>query len=131
MNSIRSICAAAVALIVLCFCFGWVAFAGNEKSGDNQPIVFVQTAGAATLRDGKLSLMSPSTTFAVGNKTGHMSCSKFVNAWSRGDDSLKKNPPKAVLSIIPTNGKSKKMDVTLQNPRFEGTTLVYDVSLTG
>ena len=27
------------------------------------------------------------------------------------------------------NGESKKMEVTLQNPRFEGRDLIYDVSL--
>ena len=117
MKSILSVCAAAAAPVVLCF--GWVAFAGNEKPADNQPIMFVQTAGAATLKDGKLILTSPSTTFSAGNKAGHMLCSKFVNAWSNGDASLKKDPPKAVLSIIPPNGESKRMDVTLQNPRLE------------
>jgi hypothetical protein len=90
----------------------------------------VQTAGGATLKDGKLILMSPSTTFSVENKTGHMPCSHFVKAWSKGDDSLKKNPSKAVLSLIAPNGESKKLDVTLQNPRFEGPNLADDVNLT-
>jgi hypothetical protein len=128
MNSIRYIRAATAASITLCF--SWVAYAADEKSGDKPPMMFVQTAGGATLKDGKLILMSPSTTFSVENKTGHMPCSHFVKAWSNGDDSLKKNPPKAVLTIIAPNGESKKLDVTLQNPRFEGPTLAYDVNLT-
>jgi hypothetical protein len=133
MNSIRYICAAAAAAIVLAF--GWFAFADAEKSGDSQktgnnpPMMFVQTAGGATLKDGKLTLTAPATTFTVDNKMGHMPCSSFIKAWSNGDD-LKKNPPKAVLSILAPDGQSKKMDVTLQNPRFEGQNLVYDVSLT-
>jgi hypothetical protein len=127
MNSIRYICAAAAASVVLCF--SWIACASDAKAGDNQPTMFVQTAGAATLKDGKLVLMAPSTTFSVGNKTGHMPCDHFVNAWSNGDDTFKTNPPKAVLSIITPNGESKKMDVTLRNPRFEGQNLIYDVSL--
>jgi hypothetical protein len=74
MNSIRYICAAAAASIVLCF--GWGAFAGDEKaassekSGDNQPVMFVQTAGGAHLKDGKLTLMSPTTTFMSGKMVG-------------------------------------------------------------
>jgi hypothetical protein len=127
MNSVRNICAAAASIAL---CFGGVAFAGDEKAGDNQPMIFVQTAGDAALKDGKLTLMSPSTTFSVGNKTGHMPSSDFVKAWSNADDSLKNNPPQAVLSITAPNGEPKKMDVTLQNPRFEGPNLVYDASLT-
>jgi hypothetical protein len=133
MNTIRYICAAAAASTVLCF--GWLALAGNEKSGgnpksgDTPPMMFVQSAGGASLKDGKLTLMSPSTTFSVENKTGHMPCSHFIMAWSNGDDSFKKNPPKAVLSLAAPSGQRTKMDVTLQNPRFEGPNLVYDVSL--
>jgi hypothetical protein len=127
MNNIRYLCAAAAASVVLCF--SWIAFADTEKSGDKPPVMFVQTAGAASLKDGKLMLMSPSTTFSVAKMTGHMPCSHFIKAWSNGDDSLKTNPPKAVLSVTAANGEPKKMDVALRNPRFEGPNLIYDVSL--
>jgi hypothetical protein len=127
VNSTRNICAAAAASIALCF--SWPAFA-DEKSGDKPPMMFVQTAGGAVLKDGKLTLMAPSTTFSVGNKTGHMPCSHFINAWSNGDKTFKTDPPKAVLSVMAPNGESKKLDVTLQNPRFEGPNLIYDVNLT-
>jgi hypothetical protein len=124
MNSIRYICAAAAAIAL---CFGWVAFAA-EKSSDKPPVMFVQTAGQASLKEGKLTLMVPSTTFSEGKMTGHMPCSKFIKAWSEGGDSFMKDPPKAVLSVITPNGQQEKLDVTLQNPRFEGQNLVYDVS---
>jgi hypothetical protein len=126
MNRIRYIWAAAAASIALCF--SWIVFAA-EKSGENPPVMFVQTAGVASYKDGRLTLMSPSTTFLFAKTTGHMPCSKFIKAWSEGDDSFKTNPPKAVLSVTAPNGESTKMDVSLQNPRFEGSNLVYDVSL--
>jgi len=126
MNRMPYIGAAAASVVL---CFSWIAVAA-EKSGDNPPVMFVQTAGGASLKDGKLTLMSPSTTFSFDKMTGHMPCSHFIKAWSAGDDSFKTNPPKAVLSATAPNGKSAKMDVTLKNPRFEGQSLVYDVSLT-
>jgi hypothetical protein len=125
MNYIRYICAAAAAIALS---FGWIAFAA-EKTGDSAPVMFVQTAAGMSIKDGKLTLMSPSTTFSEGKMTGHMPCSKFIKAWSEGGDSFKTNPPKAVLSVTAPNGEQAKMEVTLRNPRFEGQNLIYDVSL--
>src|SRR5215472_14582589 len=112
MNSIRYICAAAAAIA---FCFNWVAFAA-EKSGDNPSVMYVQTAGGISLKDGTLTLMSPTTTFMSGNQVGKMPCHNFVQAWSEGGDSFKKDPPKAVLMVMTVDGEKKKMDVTLRNP---------------
>jgi hypothetical protein len=117
---------AAVASIVLCL--GWVAFAAAEKSDEKPPVMFVQSAAGA-FKDGKLMLLSPSTTFMTGKMAGHMRCRNFIKAWSNGDDSFKKDPPKAVLSVLAPNGETKKMDVTLQNPRFDGPNLIYDASI--
>src|SRR6516164_2996849 len=69
MNRIRYIWAAAAASIALCF--SWIVFAA-EKSGENPPVMFVQTAGVASYKDGRLTLMSPSTTFLFAKTTGHM-----------------------------------------------------------
>jgi hypothetical protein len=129
MNSIRYICAAAASIVL---CFGWIAFAATEQSGDNQPVMFVQSASGVSFKDGKLTLMSPSTTFFSGQPArlaGHMPCSKFIRAWSDGDNNFKNNPPNAVLSVFVPNGEPTKMVVTLQNPRFEGPNLVYDVNM--
>jgi hypothetical protein len=126
MSYIRYICTAAASIAL---CFSWIAFAA-EKSGDNPPVMFVQTAGQASLKDGKLTLMFPSTTFSEGKMTGHMPCSKFIKAWSEGGESFKANPPKAILSVTAPSGQQANIDVTLQNPRFEGPNLVYDVSPT-
>jgi hypothetical protein len=128
MNYIRYIYAAAASIVL---CFSWLAFAANEKSGDNKPVMFVQTAGGIDLKDGKLTLKSPTTTFMTGDKVGKMPCNKFIVAWSGGDPSFKTNPPTAVLMAMDPDGEAKKMDVTLQNPRFEGRNLIYDVSIKG
>jgi hypothetical protein len=129
MNKIRYICAAAASMVL---CFGWIAFAATEKSGDNPPVMFVQSASGVSFKDGKLTLMSPSTTFfsdRPARMAGHMPCRNFIQAWSNGDDSFKKDPPNAVLSVFVPNGTPKKMVVTLQNPRFEGPNLIYDASI--
>ncbi len=125
MKKIQYVCAAAASMGLLC---NWVAFAGAEQAGDKPPVMFVQSAPEASVKDGKLTLMSPSTTFEKSGMTGHMPCSKFITAWS--NESFKTNPPKAILSAYTPNGESKKMDVSLQNPRFEGPNLIYDVKYT-
>src|ERR1700751_1565838 len=120
MNRIRYICAVAVPVLV---CFGWIAFAAEEKTGDNPPGMFVQSAAGASFKDGKLTLMSPSTIFISDRPTrlaGHVNCRNFIQAWSDGDDSLQKDPPNAVLSTFVSNAEPMKLAVTLQNPRFEG-----------
>ncbi len=130
MKTIRQIYALALASAVLCF--GWAVLAASEGQGDNPSVMFVQSAPGASLKDGKLTLMSPSTIFFSGEPTrmaGHMPCHKFIKAWSDGDDSFKKNPPSAVLTAFVPNGQPMKMDVTLRNPRFEGSNLVYDANV--
>jgi len=128
MNGVRYIYSAAASVVL---CFGGLAFAADEKQGDKPPVMFVQTAGEISLKDGKLTLMSPTTTFMSGKMVGKMPCHNFIKAWSEGGDSFKKDPPNAVLVGFGPNGGHMKMDVTLRNPRFEGSNLVYDVSLTG
>lgn len=132
MNRIRYIGAAAAALIALCL--GWIAFAATEKSADNNPpVMFVQTAAQASFKDGELTLMHPSTIFfsdRPAREAGHLPCSDFIKTWSEGSgDSFKKDPPNAVLSVFVPNAEPKKMVVTLQNPRFEGSNLIYDANV--
>jgi hypothetical protein len=126
MSSMRYVRTAAASTVL---CFGGIAFAATEKTDNNQPVIFVQSAPKASIKDGKLTLMSPSTTFHTASQTGHMPCSKFIETFSNGDKSLKSDPPKATLSAFVPNGEPKKMSVALRNPRFDGPNLVYDVSI--
>jgi hypothetical protein len=129
MTSFRYICAAVSSVVLF---FGGIAFADTEKPGDNPRVMFVQSAPGVSLKDGKLTLMSPSTIFFSGQPermAGHMPCHKFIQAWSDGDDSFRKSPPVATLTAFGSNGTPMKMDVTLQNPRFEGANLVYDANV--
>jgi len=117
---------------MIALCVGWIAFAATEQSGDNPPVMFVQSAPGVSFKDGKLTLMSPSTIFfsdRPARLAGHMPCHNFIQAWSDGDDSFKKDPPNAVLSVFVPNAEPTKMVVTLQNPRFEGSNLIYDANL--
>jgi hypothetical protein len=126
MNGMRfPIREAAVAMVL---CFGWAAFGAAEKTDEKPPVMFVQSATGA-FKDGKLTLISPSTTFMTGKMAGHMPCSHFIQAWSNGDASFKTNPPKGILSVLARNGESKKLDVALQNPRIEGANLVYEANI--
>jgi hypothetical protein len=130
MKNMRYAVPAAIAVIALCF--GWIAFAAPEKKDGNLPVLFVQSSAAATLKDGKLTLMSPSTVFISDRPArlaGHVPCHNFIQAWSNGDDSFQKDPPNAVLSSFVPNGEPKKVAITLQNPRFEGPNLIYDVNI--
>jgi len=129
MNITRYLCAAGAAVALS---FGWLAFAATEKSTENPPVMFVQTASNVSFKDGKLTLMSPSTIFFTdrpAREAGHVPCHSFIRAWTDGDDSFNKNPPNAVLSVFVPNREPEKMVVTLQNPRFEGSNLIYDASV--
>src|SRR5215468_5314827 len=130
MNKIRYISAAAASIVL---CLGWIAFAATGDQSDNPRIMFVQTASGMSYKDGKLTLMSPATAFfsdRPARVAGLMPCSNFIKAWSEGgEDSFKTNPPNAALVVFDTSGEPEKMAVTLQNPRFEGQNLIYDVSV--
>ncbi|MGA7329892.1 MAG: hypothetical protein WBX25_36775 [Rhodomicrobium sp.] len=129
MNNVRSICVAAASIVL---CFGWTAFAATEKSGDNPAVMFVQSSSGASFKDGKLTLVSPSTVFFSERPerlAGHMPSGNFIKAWPLGEDSLKKDPPNAVLAVFDAKQQPAKMVVTLQNPRLEGSNIVYDANI--
>jgi len=129
INIFRYICAAGASIAL---CFGWIAFAATEKSDDNPPVMFVQTAPGVSFKDGKLTLMTPSTVFfsdRPARVVGHIPCREFIRSWSEGGDSFKKDPPNAALTVFVPNGEPTKMVVTLQNPRFEGANLIYDAKV--
>ncbi|MGA7328520.1 MAG: hypothetical protein WBX25_29530 [Rhodomicrobium sp.] len=130
MRSPRYMYLAAIASIAIGI--AWSAFAETEKTDNNPPVLFVQTAPGASFRDGKLMLMSPSTIFFSERPekiAGHMPCHNFIKAWSAGDDSFAKTPPNAALTVFVPNGRPEKMIVTLKNPRFDGPNLIYDADL--
>lgn len=97
--------------------------------------LFVQTAegmafdaDSATLT---LSGVSPVTLFFADRPdriAGNMSTAKFVPFWSTGTDSFLKDPPNADLSII-ENGTLRQTVVELRDPKLDGDTLTYQVTI--
>ena len=97
--------------------------------------LFVQNARAATLEDGVLTLdgVSPTTVFFSDRpeRLGAQGLtSEFVTYWTTGggSDNFKKDPPNATLSIV-TEETADDIVLTLTNPRLDGDTLRYDVTV--
>lgn len=94
-------------------------------------LLFVQTSGGMQADANKLRLVD------VGEQTvyfsdrpnriaGHIHLDKFVNGWSKGDDSFAENPPNAVLSVYEPGGhQNVTVVVELSAPVMEGGDLVY------
>lgn len=106
--------------------------ADTGKPGDNPQFLFMQKRGKNPFKDGKLTLISPSTVYFSDRPTrmaGHMSNDSFVRLWSAGSDSFQKDPPNAILADFIPNGKPTQTAVILKNPRLEDSNPVYDVSV--
>jgi hypothetical protein len=115
-----------------------VAFADAEKqtatgkpAGDLQ-FLFLQSSPSTSLKNGKLTLASPSTTYfsdRPARLAGMMNTASFVRLWANGDDGFRDDPPNAVLSAFTPDGEPTRTIVTLRNPRIENANLVYDVTV--
>jgi hypothetical protein len=97
--------------------------------------LFVQNARTVTLEDGVLTLegVSPTTLFFSDRPekiAAHGLTSEFVTFWTTGggSDNFRKDPPNATLSIV-TEETAEDIVMTLTNPRLNGDTLRYDVTI--
>ncbi|TMV07524.1 hypothetical protein FGK63_08615 [Ruegeria sediminis] len=100
-------------------------------------LLFVQTASEMAADREKLQLRL----INVGNQTvyfsdrpervaGHIHLDKFVNGWSKGDDSFAQNPPNAALSVYEPGGEDNALVVVeLFEPVKDGNDLVYTYKL--
>jgi hypothetical protein len=108
--------------------------AGDSKEEEIEWL-FVQNARAVTLEDGVLTLdgVSPTTVF-FSDRPERLAAqgltSEFVTFWTTGggSDNFRKDPPNATLSIV-TEATAEDIVLTLTNPRLDGDTLRYDVSV--
>jgi hypothetical protein len=114
---------------------GLAACANDDGSGKNIEWLFVQNAEAVTLEDGLLTLSGiSSTTLFFSDRPDKIAAygltSEFVTFWSTGggSDNFEKSPPNAALAIASEDG-AEDVVVTLTNPRLNGDTLQYDVTL--
>ena len=98
-------------------------------------LLFVQTSTDVALENNKMTLkgIGPTTIFFSDRPkriAGHMDTEEFVADWKegKGKNSFAADPPNATLSIF---GKDEIVDIVmeLQNPRLEGSNLIYDISV--
>ena len=107
----------------------------GDTTEENIEWLFVQNAHSVTLRDGVLTLdgIAPTMLFFSDRPekiAAHGLTSEFVTFWSTGggSDNFEKSPPNAALSIVSEDG-TEDVVVTLTNPRLNGDTLQYDVTV--
>ena len=60
-------------------------------------------------------------------QSGHITPARFLEAWHAGADSFAGDPPNAVLTMEGHVGAP--VIVELSNPRLDGTTMTYDISV--
>jgi hypothetical protein len=121
-----------ISLMLLALFVGPLAGDSKEKEIE---WLFVQNARAVTLEDGVLTLdgVSPTTVF-FSDRPERLAAqgltSEFVTFWTTGggSDNFRKDPPNATLSIV-TEATAEDIVLTLTNPRLDGDTLRYDVSV--
>ncbi len=106
-----------------------------DELKDSMDYLFVQTAPAAGLADGKLVLngAAPDTLYFSDRPdriVGHLSNEEFIKRWTEGDDSFKADPPNAAL-VVHDGDTTVEVVHTLRNPRMEGSDLVYDAAPLG
>lgn len=113
-----------------------VAAPAQEAADDHKTEwLFVQNAHSVSLGDGVLTLegISPTTVFFSDRperQAAHGLTSEFVTYWTTGggSDNFKKDPPNATLSIVSADA-ADDIILTLANPRLDGETLSYDVTI--
>jgi hypothetical protein len=59
---------------------------------------------------------------------GHITTDELVKQWAAGPDSFEKDPPNATISVLAGADVSDAV-VTLKTPKFDGTTLTFDVAV--
>lgn len=60
---------------------------------------------------------------------GHLATDELIGQWSEGPDSFDKDPPNATVSVLGEGHDVSDAVVTLKSPRFDGTTLTFDVTV--
>lgn len=108
----------------------------TEERLEDIEALFVQTAGRLTT-DGEKTItldgLSPSTIYFADRpkrEVGHMTTSQFVDLWGEGDNSFALDPPNAVLPFAePSDRRPEEVVVTISEPRLNGDSLTYQVTV--
>ena len=114
-----------------------VPAAGTSAVKQKVELLLVQNSkGVAIDKDkGTLTLkgVSPTTLFFSDRPVrmaGHFNKEDYLKLWTDGKDSFDADPPNATLSVF-EGGQDDLLDVVvkLQNPRYQGDDLIYDITL--
>lgn len=108
----------------------------TEAQLEDIEALFVQTAERLTSDgNGQITLegVSPSTIYFADRpqrEVGHMATGRFIDLWGEGDNSFATDPPNAVLSFAePADRTPEEVVVTIRDPRADGNSLSYQVSV--
>ncbi len=116
-----------------------VALMPQASAQDKSPVrktdasvLFVQTAGGSTFKDGVLTMtdVAPATVFFADRPrrmTGHLGNEGFIKGWAEGKNSFKSDPPNATLSVFNRGERATQAVVVLTNPKAEGKAIIYQV----
>ena len=113
---------------------GSSAMAAATKAAEQEAeLLFVQSADAADLKDGILTLtgINPATIFFSDRPeriVGHEPTEDFVAQWGVGDNNFAQNPPNAALSIL-VGVEPQEVILELRNPQIKDGNLVYEVTV--
>ena len=100
-------------------------------------LLLVQNSQSVVIDKEKKTLtlkgVSPTTLFFSDRPdriAGHFNKNDYLKTWTDGKDSFDADPPNAVLSVF-EGDKDYLLDVvvTLNNPRYQGNDLTYDITL--
>lgn len=114
-----------------------VLAAGTPAVKQKVELLLVQNARGVAIDKGKGTLtlkgISPTTLFFSDRPVrlaGHFNQDDYLKFWSDGKDNFRVDPPNATLSVFEP-GQADLLDVVveLQNPRYEGADLIYDITL--
>ena len=102
---------------------------GDSK---NPGYLFVLSATSGSLKGDTLTLNGVPNVIYYSDRpnriAGHIPVTKFIDNWHNGPESLKSDPPNAVLSILSENG-NKNITVELQNPSVEGNVILFKIKI--
>jgi hypothetical protein len=125
-------------LVAMVACLpGVAAAAGAPAVKQKVELLLVQNSRGVAIDKDKRTLtlkgVSPTTLFFSDRPVrmaGHYNKEDYLKMWTDGKDSFDADPPNATLSVF-EEGQDDLLDVVvkLQNPRYQGDDLIYDITL--
>ena len=128
MMSTRSMAGIVVMLLILVPAF---VSARNVVDDSQSPgYLFVMSAASGSLEGNKLTMNGVPNVVYFSDRpnrvAGHMSIDKFIEVWGSQPQSMKSDPPNAVLSVLDPSGKDNAV-VELLSVSKDGQSVVFNI----